>query len=49
VMIRNGGVAPEALKTAEDISGVKSRLKSAARAMKKMDSKKKTIQRKLTE
>jgi DNA-damage-inducible protein D len=41
IMIKNGGVAPEALPIAEDISGVKRRLKSAARAMKKLDGKKK--------
>lgn len=49
VMIKNSGVAPEALPTAEDISGVKSRLKSAARAMKKMDAKKKNVKGTLTE
>lgn len=41
IMIKNGGVAPENLPTAENISGVKSRLKSAARAMKKLDNSKK--------
>jgi DNA-damage-inducible protein D len=49
VMIKNSGVAPEALPTAEDISGVKSRLKSAARAMKKMDAKKNNVKGKLSE
>lgn len=43
IMIKNSGVAPEALPIAEDISGVKRRLKSAARAMRKMDAKKKTV------
>jgi hypothetical protein len=38
-MIKNGGTAPERLAIAEDISGVKKRLKSAHRAMKKMDGK----------
>jgi DNA-damage-inducible protein D len=40
MMIKNGGTAPEALPAAEDISGVKRRLKSAERAMKRMDGKK---------
>ncbi len=42
MMIKNGGVAPESLAIAEDITGVKRRLKTAERAMKKMDGKKKT-------
>ena len=37
IMTRNGGTAPERLPVAEDISGVKKRLKSANREMKKMD------------
>lgn len=37
IMIKNSGVAPENLPIAEDIGDVKKRLKSAARAMKKMD------------
>ena len=37
VMTRDGGVAPERLAIADDIAGVKSRLKSANRQMKKMD------------
>lgn len=37
MMIKNSGVTPEALPIAEDISGVKKRLKATARAMKKMD------------
>jgi DNA-damage-inducible protein D len=41
IMIKNSGVAPEALPIADEISGVKRRLKSAERAMKKMDIKKK--------
>lgn len=41
IMIKNSGTAPESLPTAEDISGVKRRLKSAERAMKKMDIRKK--------
>ncbi len=40
IMIKNSGVPPERLATAEEISGVKRRLKSAERAMKKMDVKK---------
>jgi DNA-damage-inducible protein D len=39
MMLKNGGIAPESLPIAEDISGVKRRLKSAERAMKKMDKK----------
>jgi DNA-damage-inducible protein D len=41
MMTKNGGTPPEALPIAEDISGVKRRLKSAAKAMKQMDGKKK--------
>jgi DNA-damage-inducible protein D len=41
IMIKNSGVTPESLAVAEDISGVKRRLKSAERAMKKIDGKKK--------
>jgi DNA-damage-inducible protein D len=37
IMIKNSGVPPEALPPAENIAHVKTRLKSAARAMKKMD------------
>lgn len=37
IMTKNSGIAPEALPVAEDISGVKKRLKATARAMKKMD------------
>ena len=37
IMIKNGGTAPENLQIAENISGVKQRLKSANREMKKMD------------
>lgn len=40
MMIKNSGTAPESLPIAEDISGVKHRLKAAAREMKKMDDKK---------
>lgn len=40
MMIRNSGVAPEAIPIAENISVVKSRLKSAAKAMKKLDGQK---------
>ncbi|MFL6445853.1 MAG: hypothetical protein ACJ713_18695 [Candidatus Sulfotelmatobacter sp.] len=43
IMIRNGGIPPEALPPEEDISRTKSRLKSAARAMKKLDGKKKPL------
>jgi DNA-damage-inducible protein D len=39
IMIKNSGVAPESLPIADEISGVKRRLKSAERAMKKMDKK----------
>ena len=41
MMTKNSGVTPESLPIAQEISGVKSRLKSANRAMKKMDGKKK--------
>lgn len=37
MMMKNGGSAPESLPIADDIAGVKRRLKSAAKAMKKMD------------
>jgi DNA-damage-inducible protein D len=37
IMTKNGGTPPERLPIAEDISGVKKRLKSAHKAMKKMD------------
>jgi DNA-damage-inducible protein D len=40
MMVKNSGVPPEALPVADDISNVKSRLKHAARAMKKLDGKK---------
>ncbi len=39
IMTKDGGMAPEQLPIAENISGVKSRMKSAARAMKKLDGK----------
>jgi DNA-damage-inducible protein D len=41
IMMKNGGVPPERLPVAEDISRTKNRIKSAARAMKKLDGKKK--------
>jgi DNA-damage-inducible protein D len=41
IMVRNSGVAPEAIPLVEDIAGVKKRLKSTARAMKKLDGKRK--------
>jgi len=41
MMIKNSGVPPESLPIADDIGKVKGRLKSAARAMKKMDGNKK--------
>jgi DNA-damage-inducible protein D len=37
MMVKNSGIAPEALPIAEEISGVKKRLKATARAMRKMD------------
>jgi DNA-damage-inducible protein D len=37
IMTKNGGMPPERLPVAEDIGDVKKRLKSAARAMKRMD------------
>jgi DNA-damage-inducible protein D len=43
IMTRNGGTAPEKLPIAENIGGVKGRLKSANKAMKKMDGKKKRV------
>ena len=39
IMTKNGGTPPERLAVAEDITGVKKRLKSANREMKKMDGK----------
>jgi DNA-damage-inducible protein D len=39
IMTKDGGVPPEHLPIAENISSVKSRLKSTARAMKKLDGK----------
>jgi hypothetical protein len=48
-MIKNSGVPPEALPIAENISSVKKRLKSAARAMKRMDGKPKGPRKLLTE
>lgn len=41
IMTKNAGVPPESLPIEEDISRTKSRLKSAARAMKKLDGQKK--------
>jgi DNA-damage-inducible protein D len=41
LMVKNGGTPPERLPIAESISGVKKRLKSAERAMKKLDDGKK--------
>jgi DNA-damage-inducible protein D len=41
MMTKNSGVPPESLPIADDISGVKRRLKSAEKAMKKMDNNKK--------
>jgi DNA-damage-inducible protein D len=41
IMTKNGGAPPESLQIAEDISHTKSKIKSAARAMKKLDGKKK--------
>ncbi len=41
IMVKNSGTTPESLPIADDIGGVKRRLKSAAKAMKKMDGKKK--------
>lgn len=40
IMIRNSGVAPERIAITEDIAGVKKRLKSTNRAMKKLDGRK---------
>jgi DNA-damage-inducible protein D len=42
MMIQNSGLAPENLPLAENIKTVQSRLKSASRAMKKFDAKKKS-------
>jgi len=47
IMTKNGGTPPEQLAIAENISGVKKRLKSANRAMKKMDGKPKSGPKKL--
>lgn len=41
MMIRNSGIAPEALPTEENVSDIKKRLKSAHREMKKLDTPKK--------
>jgi DNA-damage-inducible protein D len=41
IMMKDGGTAPESLPIADEISGVRRRLKSAERAMKKMDGGKK--------
>jgi DNA-damage-inducible protein D len=49
IMMRNGGKTPESLPVEDHISGVKRRLKSAARAMRKMDGKKKPAKGLLTE
>jgi DNA-damage-inducible protein D len=46
IMTRNSGKPPEALQVAEDIAGVKKRLKSVSRAMVKMDGKKKLTAKK---
>ncbi len=48
IMLKSGGVAPENLPLEEDISKVKSRLKSAAREMKKLDAPKKSPKEKQT-
>jgi DNA-damage-inducible protein D len=42
MMIKNSGTPPESLPIADDIHGVKRRLKSAERAMKQMDGKKRS-------
>lgn len=39
MMVKNGGTPPESLPVADEISGVRRRLKSAAKAMKQMDGK----------
>lgn len=44
MMIKNSGVAPESLPPAEDIATVRKRLKSTARAMKKLDCRKRAPQ-----
>lgn len=49
IMTKDGGMAPEQLPIAENISGVKSRMKSAARAMKKLDGKPKGGKKLLTD
>lgn len=46
IMIKNGGVPPESLPIADEISGVKRRLKSAAKAMKKLDQRSKAPRKK---
>lgn len=43
VMMRNSGVGPEALPIEEDVANLKKRLKSANRAMKKLDVPKKRV------
>jgi DNA-damage-inducible protein D len=45
IMTKNGGIPPEQLPAVENIRGVKKRLKSANKAMKKMDEKKKRTPR----
>lgn len=45
IMTKNGGTPPERLAIAEDISGMKKRLKSANRAMKKMDGTRKSARK----
>ena len=46
-MTKDGGVAPERLAVAEDITKVKKRLKSANKAMQKMDIPAKRLPKKL--
>ncbi|MGC2160498.1 MAG: hypothetical protein WA634_01190 [Silvibacterium sp.] len=48
IMTKNGGTAPEQLPIAEDIASVKKRLKSANRAMRKLDGKQKPKPHSLT-
>ena len=45
IMVRDSGVPPESLPIEANISKVKSRLKATARAMRKLDSKKKKLPR----
>ena len=45
IMVRHSGVPPESLPIEANISKVKSRLKATARAMRKLDSKKKKLPR----